>query len=179
MTSAWLCEPYSQAFPLSHLLRALVPHAWMRIHSLPESKRYASNDLERQVVFERYRRFGSALLGEGSPCSVIQTRLNQATPDPDWLPELDWIPLHQIAEAEDEVWNSWVAPSSWKPEEFRSLLMAIADDKVRAFAFLSAATDAVFIPYDGGADGFSLDQLALQRLSSDFRSWRSKHPAGL
>jgi hypothetical protein len=179
MTSAWLCEPYSQAFPLSHLLRAMAPHAWMRIHSLPESKRYASNDLEREVVFERYRRFGSALLGEGSPCSVIQARLNQATPDSDWLPKLDWKPLYQNVETEDEVWSSWIAPTSWKPDEFRSLLMAIADDKVRAFAFLSATTDAVFIPYDGGADGFSLDQLALQQLSSNFRSWSSKHPAGL
>jgi hypothetical protein len=57
--------------------------------------------------------------------------------------------------------------------------MAIAEDKVRSFAFLSKTTDAIFIPYDGGADGFSLDAATMLRLTKEFETWRSAHPLGL
>jgi hypothetical protein len=160
-------------------MRAAVPHAWLRIHSLPGSKRYATNDLERQVVFERYRRFGSALLGDSAPCAVIHSRLDESEPDADWLSELEWVSLKRTVENQDEVWESWVAHTTWKPDAFRTLLMGIADDKVRSFAFLSKTTEAIFIPYDGGADGFSLDPAMIRRLSKEFQSWRSAHPTGL
>jgi len=48
-----------------------------------------------------------------------------------------------------------------------------------SFAFLSKTTDAIFAPYDGGADGFSLDAPTMLRLSKEFQSWRSAHPRGL
>ena len=109
MQSRWLQDPYREVFPLSHLMRTAIPHAWFRIHSLPDSKRYATNESERQVVFERYRRFGSALLGDAGPCAVIHSRLNETAPDPDWLPDLEWKSLKQTREEEDGVWESWVA----------------------------------------------------------------------
>ena len=179
MHSRWLQDPYRETFPLSHLMRTAIPHAWLRIHSLPDSKRYASNDLERQVVFERYRRFGSALLGDAAPCAVIHSRFDESMPEAEWLPKLEWVLLKQTVENQEEVWNSWIADATWNPDTFRPLLMAIADDQVRSFAFLSKTTDAILAPYDGGADGFSLDAPTMLRLSKEFQSWRSAHPRGL
>src|SRR4051812_15052454 len=112
-------------------MRTAVPHAWLRIHSLPGSKRHATNELERQVVFERYCRFGSALLGNGAPCAVIHSRLNESVPDASWLPEMEWVSLKRTVESLEEVWESWVAHATWDPDAFRQLLMAIAEDEVR------------------------------------------------
>jgi hypothetical protein len=59
------------------------------------------------------------------------------------------------------------------------LILAIAEGKTAHIAFLSDVTDCVFIPYDGGADGFSFDTALLQQLTREFAPWRSKHPLGL
>jgi hypothetical protein len=72
-----------------------------------------------------------------------------------------------------------VASVTWNPKEIRPLLLAIAENKEAHIAFLSNVTDSVFIPYDGGADGFSFDSKLLQRLSEEFSLWRSNLPSGL
>jgi len=170
---------------MAHLMRQAFPESWLRIHSLPESKRYPEDDAERQIVFDRYSRFGSALLGESAPCFIIQSRFLGFPRSSEIMPELDWTPIHRVGdENQDEeeiedVWDSWMAHTIWKPSAFRSLLSQIADDKEGHITFLSEVTDCVFIPYDGGADGFSFDTTLLRRLSDEFAPWLSAHPQGL
>jgi hypothetical protein len=76
MDSRWFHHPFCEAFPLAHLMRSAFPEYWLRIHSLPESKEYAKSDAEREIIFDRYSRFGSALLGEQAPCLIIQSGFN-------------------------------------------------------------------------------------------------------
>lgn len=58
---------------MAHLMREAFPEYWLRIHALPDSKRYPEDEAERQIVFDRYSRFGSALLGERGRCLIIQS----------------------------------------------------------------------------------------------------------
>jgi hypothetical protein len=95
------------------------------------------------------------------------------------MPEQKWTSIHRVVDDQNDGWDSWATHTIWKPSVFRSLLLDIADDKVAHIAFLSEVTDCVFIPFDGGADGFSLDTALLQRLSIEFAPWRSTHPSGL
>jgi len=185
MNSRWFNQPFSQAFPIAHFMRRAFPEYWLRIHSLPESKRYPENEAERQIVFDRSARFGSALLGQSAPCIIIQSRIVGFPRDSEIMPNFDWKPIHRIGDAnpdqelDDEIWNSWMAHTVWEPNVFRSLLLQIADDKKAHIAFLSEQTDCVFIPYDGGSDGFSFDSILLRRLAVEFAPWRSASPLGL
>ena len=160
-------------------MRAEFSGYWLRIHSLPESKRYPETDAERETVFKRYSRFGSALLGEHAQCLVIRSSFNGAPLNPEWMPDLAWTPTHRVFEDTDNIWDSWMAHTTWDAEIFRELLLAIADDRERHVALLSLATDCVFVPYDGGADGFSFDTDLLRRISDEVAPWRSAHPRGL
>lgn len=179
MHAHWFQQPLCRAFPIAHLMRQAFPEYWLRIHSLPESKRYPEDEAERQIVFERYSRFGSALLGEGSECLIIKSHFNHSHRQADFMPELQWTAIHTVDESDEEAWCSWVAHTVWDPVAFRPLLLAIADDSEQFVSFVSKVTGCIFSPYDGGADGFSLDATALHRLREEFASWRSKHPGGL
>ena len=194
MHSHWFQQPFCQTFPMAHLMREAFPQHWIRIHSLPESKRYPESDGERQIIFERYSEFGSLLLGKGAPCLIIRSQFvrlpsdAKSLPELDWvradrppelMPELDWAPIHRVRDEEDEAWDSWVAHTTWDATAFRALLSEIAEDRRAHIAFLSEVTDCIFIPYDGGADGFSFDTTLLQRLSQEFAPWRSALASGL
>jgi hypothetical protein len=179
MHSRWFQHPFCDVFSLAHLMRAVYPEYWLRIHSLPESKRYPESSAEREIVFERHSRFGAALLGDRAPCLVIQSRFNGFPRTEELMPELAWTPIHRVKENEDDAWDSWVAHTNWDASAFRTLLLAMADDREAHIAFVSEVTDCVFTPYDGGADGFSFDTALLRRLSDKFAPWRSAHPLGL
>jgi hypothetical protein len=174
MQSCWFQNEMIQAFPLGHLMREKFQECWIRIYSLPESKRYPDNEYEREVILDRYARFGTALLGDNSPCLIIQSRI--IGDERKLLPDIPWKQIHSIEINEEEVWNSWAASVIWNPKLFRSLLLAIAEDTEEHVVFLSNVTDCVFAPYDGGADGFSFDMNFLQRISEEFAPWQSNHP---
>ncbi|MGE3802533.1 MAG: hypothetical protein AB7H80_16065 [Candidatus Kapaibacterium sp.] len=179
MQSRWFEHPFCEVFPIAHLMRGAFPEYWLRIHSLPNSKRYPDDEAERQIVFDRHSQFGTALLGEHVRCLVIQSCFNGFSRSAELLPELEWRPIHQVVESDGEAWNSWMAYTTWDVAAFRTLLLAIADEREAHIAFVSEVTDCVFIPYDGGADGFSFDTELLRRLSEEFAPWRSAHPLGL
>lgn len=184
MPSRWFEHPFREAFPVAHVMRWRFPEYWLRIHSLPESKRYPETDAERQIVFDRQSRFGDALLGdallgERASCLVFQSCFNGFPRSEEVMPELEWTPIHRVVEDEDDGWDSWMARTVWDAAAFRELLLKIADNQEAHIAFLSEVTDCVFIPYDGGADGFSFDTELVRRLAEEFAPWRSAHPQGL
>lgn len=179
MNSRWFDQPFCRVFPIAHLMRVEFPKSWLRIHSLPESKRYPENDIERHIVFERYSSFGTELLGENARCMIIRSRLNGFQSREAFIPEIEWTPIHQVIEDEAYHWDCFRGYITWNSQALRKLLLAIAEDEEEHIAFLSETTDNVFIPYDGGADGFSFDSALLQKLSEQFASWRSLHPLGL
>ncbi len=178
MHSRWFDHPYCEVFPVAHLMRSAVPQYWLRIHSLPESKRYPETDAERNIVFDRHSRFGLALLGDRAPCLMIQSRFDGYPRSAELFPELVWKPIHRVMD-EDDGWDSWMAHTTWDAAFFRTQLLAIADEQEAHIAFLSEVTDCVFIPYGGGADGFSFNTELLRRLAEEFAPWRSRHPLGL
>jgi len=164
---------------MAHLMREAFPTYWLRIHSLPESKRYPECDEERETIIARHSHFASALLGENAQCVVIQSCFKGCPRSAELMPDLMWTPIHQVVEDHEDAWDSWMAHMVWDAATFRPLLLAIADGREAHIAFVSDVTDCVFIPYDGGADGFSFDTSLLRRLAEEFAPWRSAQPLGL
>jgi hypothetical protein len=177
----WLQADYHDTFPLSHLMRKRYASLWMRIHSLPESKRYPENDQEREAIFQRYSSFGSALLGFSAPCLMIRSLFATEKPGDNFERSLSWSHLRKIQDAEnDEVyWYSWVTDVIWQPDTFRTLLSNIAEDRDKHVIFVSKASDSIFAPYDGGADGFSFDLKLISRLKQEFQPWLPSRTDGL
>ena len=178
VSGPWFEPPLSNTFPIAHLMRVAFPQHWVRIHALPQSKRYADSPAERDLVFARYAAFGSALLGDDAPVRIMQSCFAGSPSKLEHLPDLEWSASHRV-EIDDGVWETLMAPTTWNPLQFRELLQAIADDEVAHVAFVSELSGGVFVPYDGGADGFSLDVARIEALKRQFSSWRSAHPLGL
>ena len=61
----WTRE-YLEAFQIGHELKWVYPDRWFRIHSLPESKRYAESDSEYQIIFDRQNKLITDLIGDGT-----------------------------------------------------------------------------------------------------------------
>jgi hypothetical protein len=175
----WIQPEYQNAFPLAFIMRQRFPDLWLRIHSLPESKRYPDSEEERAIILKRYTSFGTALLGKGSPCFIIRARMNATEPDEAWRGSFSWTHLQRVEESDEDFWFSWRTDTVWQPEAFRDLLLDIADDRERQVLFLSKTTDCVFAPYDGGADGFSHNAALIRRLREEFSPWRSQRTDGL
>src|SRR5262245_51346267 len=56
--------------PLGHHLRAALHERWVRIHSLPASKRYAETPAEVETMLARQNAVAYALFGDEASCWV-------------------------------------------------------------------------------------------------------------
>ncbi len=176
--SRWLQPEYLDSFPLSFLMRQRFPQYWLRIHSLPDSKRHPEDEGEREVVLQRYASFGTALLRDQAPCFIVRARFATEELSSEFQSSLRWSQLHKIEEEED-FWCSWIAETSWRPETLRDLFIDIAEDRDSHVMFVSKLSDSIFAPYDGGADGFSFDSGMITQLKQEFAPWRSARSDGL
>lgn len=66
---------YPNCPPLGYLMRAAGARHWLRFHSLPESKRYAETDEERNILLFRQNALADEVLGAGDACWLVQTLL--------------------------------------------------------------------------------------------------------
>lgn len=169
-------------------LRILFHHRWIRFHSLPESKRYADNETEYEIILQRANTLASRVLGRDSECWMVASyprsdqeiviydheirtrfRLRESFfwTDPLEAPEdqMDW-----LANASECVWREGV---------FDAAIKRVADDMEPAILWVSRSSKADFAPYDGGSDIIppSLDDVDV--LSSTFPDWLSPNDQGL
>lgn len=75
MTAPTLLEAWSAAFgealPAGYLCRAVLRDRWMRIHSLPESKRYPETKAERDEILRRHNAAACCALGDEADCMLF------------------------------------------------------------------------------------------------------------
>ena len=180
----WLHTEFQDTFPVACIMKHRLPRLWMRVHSLPNSKRYPESDEERDIIFSRYALFGTALLGVKTPCYIVRSQFHDAELDAKARGSLDWEPLPAVRESEDEepdggVWHSWCAEVVWQPNRFRGLLLDVAEEQDSGVSFVAKSSGNMFAPYDGGSDGFSFDLALLKRLKHEFEPWLSPRDDGL
>ena len=178
--------------PLGYRLREAFPERWFRIHSLPESQRYATSEAEYEELLGRHNAVATDLLGSGAPCAVLVT----TTCDPEWTRDLDEIaglgpgtwslwgrtPVDQVdpdlREDEPEGWCVFGLALRWAPGRLDSLIRSVAEDRLRAIV-VSQESGRVYAPYDGGADLFLAGERERDEMRDRYRAWLSTHPYGL
>lgn len=164
---------------------------WLRIHSLPGSKRYADSPEERAELLQRHRRVADVVLGASSACALLVAGFSDAPGPADEptlarLPQLaftqalvdhpDWL---QHPRSDAASLNASVALVAWEFERFEAFILAVADDHVDVATFLSFDTGQIYAPYDGGADLIFVSEAERDARARDWSTWLSSNPTGL
>lgn len=179
----WWQSHYGSATPIAHILRHQIPDRWFRIHSLPESKRYAETPDEYLVLFTRHNTIATEILGSLSRCLLLVGRYTEH-------PELN---IHSQsllklkdanftlfdAVEEPDLISIWCAPITWATGRFDDIIKAVADNQDANILFASLETGEAYAPYDGGADLFLGSTVRRDELKQRYNRWLSKHPQGL
>ncbi len=184
---------YLDNIPLPHLLRQEYSERWFRIHSLPESKRYAENDKEFEIILNRQNEIMTDLFG-------LDTNILLVTGEYNWgdnraihitdeqeifktysFTRLDNIDLYKFnSEEYDEVdiYRPVFTETTWDLNKHNNILLEIAEDKTRAF-FMSFEKNIIVAPYDGGVDFILKDNLTKEFYKNKYTHWLSEREDGL
>ena len=189
LTLAWN-HRWPSCRPVGYELRNCARESWVRFHSLPESKRYADNEVERAQLLRRHNVVLQELVSavaETSELLVLTyswsssrevTRRDDVAqfnaPD-----AVHWQSVLIDADADGAQWTHvHVSQIAWHIGALDELLLSVADDMTRA-DIAPADFEWVYHPYDGGADVVSTSTSTVSALRSNYRDWLSPHEHGL
>ncbi len=166
---------YPEIPPIQNLLNhRRFPDRWMRIHSLPLSKRYADTNAEWDILLHRQNALIDHLVPQGAAIRIMVNWIGQ---DKELLRSFDAEPIGVFQEADDEPgYESFLARTIWKTRSLDSVLRRIADETLRAFII---APDGLIAPYDGGVNVVAKDSHGCLELKREFKDWLSSRADGL
>jgi len=164
---------YGEKIPIAYHLRESDTDFWLRIHSLPESKRYAQNKDEICEVLRRYNAVGDAILGEGTECVLFYPDYGAK-----FVKSIGGFSGEPFEVCEAPELTMYAGRTKWQEGKFDSILRKIADDRIRYVSFSCSKKREIFAPYDGGADLFLSSEARRDELKIKFADWLSKHPQG-
>jgi hypothetical protein len=184
---------YQDTVPISYLFKHDYSDRWFRIHSLPESKRYADNENDWEILLSRQNEIITDLLGLETPIVIVTGEYNwgdnrqiHVTAEeeifkPFSFVHLDNIELNKIDPEqydEPDIYRPAFAQTIWKPNYLDKLLREIANDNTRAF-FVSFDKSIIVAPYDGGVDFILKDNQTRDNYKEKYKQWLSEREDGL
>ena len=66
---------FNQTIPLNYLFKEVYRERWLRIHSLPQSKRYPDNDLEMNIILQRQNQIISDIYNENEEIYLVMANI--------------------------------------------------------------------------------------------------------
>jgi hypothetical protein len=184
---------YPETVPISYLFKQNYSDRWFRIHSLPESKRYAENEKEWKILLSRQNEIITDFFGLDTPILILTGEYNwgdnrqiHVTEEEEILKPFSFVNLDKIylnkidAEQYDEpdIYRPAFAKTVWKPNYHDKLLREIAIGNILAF-FVSFEKNIIVAPYDGGIDFLLKDILTKENYKNKYRHWLSEREDGL
>jgi len=188
----WILN-YPDTVPISHFFKHNYPSRWFRIHSLPESKRYADNENEWQVLLSRQNEIITDLFGLNAPVLLVtgeynwgDQRTTHLTDEEEvfktynftLLDKIDLFKLDNEQYDEVDIYRPAFAETVWKPNQHDNLLKEIANDNTRAF-FVSFDRKVIVAPYDGGVDFILKDSETRDLYKNKYKQYLSGREDGL
>jgi hypothetical protein len=182
---------YPNTIPISYRFRDNYPDRWFRIHSLPQSQRYAETDSEWITLLTRQNQIITELLGEDSNIIIVTGEFNWGERVPFITNEeevfksysftrLDNIDLYKLIPDDydkGEIYRPAFAETIWKQNKHDKLLREIAVDSVRVF-FASIDNNIIIAPYDGGIDIVLKDTMTRDNYKLKYKDWLSEREDG-
>lgn len=174
---AWRTH-FGDALPTGSSCRRALPDRWLRIHSLPQSKRYPETTDEVRELLMRQNTVATDVLGEASDCVLFITRFGDE-PDCEDLPLVGQTPELVLSVAEDgDAISFFALPVTWRRGAFDDLILACARDRTGQILFADLAHGGACAPYDGGADLFFRSHEDALMARTRHRAWLSARPDG-
>lgn len=173
--------------PVGYVCRDRLRSRWLRIHSLPHSKRYPDTESEYEELLRRHNEAATTLLGTGEECVLFVASFLDAPgiSDRTELSSLagtafvDVPDLSTAGETDDMTISFEAAVVSWKPDRFNDLIRAVADERAGPVLFANLGRHTAYAPYDGGADLFCDSQEAVVKMKVAWQDWLSARVDGL
>jgi hypothetical protein len=178
---------YSLCLPIASCLRSAYADFWMRIHTLPDSKRYADNEQEMLEILRRHNKILNDLFNVDSTYYVVtvgyssdQIPVTTYSKLYDELPSV-YLFSQSIEESQDEpcYWHFYYSEREWKLNGEDSILRLIADDEVENVLFVNFDKSIIYHPYDGGADIIFPSMKIRDDKIEQYSEWLSSHSSGL
>ncbi|SHN09347.1 hypothetical protein [Chitinophaga sp. CF418] len=187
----WISN-YPETVPISHYFKHDYSDRWFRIHSLPESKRYADNDGEWSILLHRQNQIITDLLGENSNFLLVTgeytmegyTELHPLA-EVGSLAQMPFISLtkmdlNKLSPGEYDpgaFYHPMFSVQIWVPKKFDNILREIAYDNLRTF-FISIEKELMIAPYDGGIDFILKNSETRDFYKRKYSSWISSRQDG-
>jgi hypothetical protein len=182
----WWKSEVAAVAPVGHALRQVLTSNWTRFHSLPESKRYAENDRERDELRHRHLTVANTLFREGESIYVYRSRYYEKRlkgkakhllAGRQLQESVVQLPAHLGAKStdEDEILSVRALTTAWQPDFYLELLHQIADDRETGISFVAPQSKNIYCPYDGGLDVFSFSVSAAEP-ATRYSQWQSSRP---
>jgi hypothetical protein len=178
---------------VTFLFRSELSSRWFRVHSLPDSKRYAEDVLEWKILLTRHNDILDDLFERGEDLYLVAAsyehdECEELHPfnEVQSLKSLNMIPFEAIDlnRIDPECWDigsrlvPMVTVISWGKEKFNEIIKDVANDNSRVF-FFSPTKNRIVAPYDGGIDIILEDEKAKDFYRSKYHRWTPKNEAGL
>lgn len=165
---------YPESPPIAPLFKIRLSKRWARIHSLPESKRYADIKTEWDVLLDRQNRIIDSLVEQHTPIRIV---INYIDSDCYLFQSFNLENIGVFVDKEGEtVYQSFTFETTWESHTLNPILMMIAFEDLRAFMI---APDCLIAPYDGGVDVILKDAHTCWEFKRRFKDWLSKRTDGL
>ena len=184
---------YPATIPLTYYFRCNYQDRWFRIHSLPDSKRYAENDEDWSILLTRQNNIIKDLLNDSSKLYAVigEYDFDGSNETPIFLGNamfadlkfnrLDIIDLHKISPDEYEngtTYRPYITELNWKENKYDHILKSIANYESSLF-FISIDKKCLIAPYDGGVD-FVLETNNIKNTyKTKYKDWLSNREDGL
>jgi hypothetical protein len=187
-------ENFAETPPINHLFKHLLKERWLRIHSLPEAKRYADTAEEWAELLARQHTLFHDLMPGNQPFYLLLGLYTQGEnvfdksifEDYDFFKTLTFNELAKVdlykmtGDWYDEgmFYTPYFAEVNNQPSDFDTILKAIANDEIRVF-FLNTEQNCIIAPYDGGVDLILKDEKTRLFYSKKYENWLSERADGL
>jgi hypothetical protein len=188
MAETWTAR-FGDLAPVAHLMRAALPDRWLRIHSLPDSKRYPESEPEYSELLGRHNKVASEILGENSEAILFAHAWGTSADFRSAFAEFGWARGLGLVDAStvilppagDGESSIVIGECSirWSAQTWNTLLRDVAAWRTTSMVIYNPRSGEVYAPYDGGADIFvaRTDRVAI--LKQKWSLWLSAHPGGL
>lgn len=170
-TDFW-AENYPESQPINYLFKHIYKDNWLRIHSLPDAKRYANTKEEMDIILFRQNTIIDDIFSQNSDIQIV---VNFIESNSFLFSMFNFTNIGVLIDNET-VFQSFCFETTWETNGLNPMLMEIAEDNLRAFII---GEDCLICPYDGGMDLIFKDVNKKYFYKEKYKKWLSKRVDGL
>ncbi len=184
---------YPEIPPINHLFKHYLKERWLRIHSLPEAKRYAATDEEWSILLHRQNTVFADLMPLDALIHIVSGiySTEEKVFDTSVFDELTYFKTLKFTELDAldmfKLSKDWYdkgmkftpcfAEEIYTPNIFDRILISIANDEWRLF-FINPENGTIIAPYDGGVDLIFKDEKTRHFYKKKYANWLSGRDDG-